>query len=93
MKWDYILAVSKERNCLRCFYIFAGSILVFEVVSEALKRLCKDIDHQDLSLIYKRLLKEISSYLSDGCPIRLSRLLALLSSIVRHSDWAKISGR
>ncbi|KAJ0966400.1 hypothetical protein J5N97_027538 [Dioscorea zingiberensis] len=66
---------------------------VFEVISGAIQRLCKEIDHKDLCLIYNCLFNEIFSCLGDGCPIHLSRLLALLSSIVRHSDWSKFSDK
>lgn len=67
-----------------------GSEAVLEVITGVFQRLCGEIEHGDLNLVYKCLIEEISSCVKDGCLVHLNRLLSLLTSTVAHFNRRKV---
>lgn len=66
-----------------------GSEAVLEVITSVFQRLCGEIEHEDLNLVYKCLIEEISSCLKD-CLVHLNRLLSLLASTVAQFNRRKV---
>ncbi|KAG1347740.1 hypothetical protein COCNU_06G015690 [Cocos nucifera] len=61
-----------------------------EVVTGILHRLCSELDHKELKVVYDCLFREISGCVSDGCFVHLNHMLGLLTFTIRNSNDSRV---
>ncbi|XP_010938573.1 uncharacterized protein [Elaeis guineensis] len=67
-----------------------GMEAFLEVVTGILHRLCSELDHKELKVVYDCLFREISGCISDGCFVHLNHILGLLTFTIHNSNNSRV---
>lgn len=78
--------------CDYAFLSFSDVDTVIEVLTATFKRLCENLEQEELNLMWNCLYQRVDDSVNDGDFQHLSCLLSLLVSIIQINNGMKVSG-